>query len=86
MANSPTATRAAFGEAWKIQRDDGSWDWLKCGWGPFESDDHYGVTIAAIAAAKAPGNYAQTSALPPAWPSSGAISKTIHHGCRTTRP
>ena len=22
------ATRAAFGEAWKIQRDDGSWDWL----------------------------------------------------------
>ena len=54
------ATRTAFGEAWKIQRDDGSWDWLKCGWGPFESDDHYGVTIAAIAAAKAPGDYAQT--------------------------
>ena len=54
------ATRAAFDEAWKIQRDDGSWDWLKCGWGPFESDDHYGVTLAAIAAAKAPGDYAQT--------------------------
>ena len=53
-------TRAAFDEAWKIQRDDGSWDWLKCGWGPFESDDHYGVTLAAIAASKAPGNYAQT--------------------------
>ena len=53
-------TRAAFDEAWKIQRDDGSWDWLKCGWGPFESDDHYGVTLAAIAAAKAPGDYAQT--------------------------
>ena len=50
-------TRAAFDEAWKIQRDDGSWDWLKCGWGPFESDDHYGVTLAAIAASKAPGNY-----------------------------
>ncbi|MEC8988934.1 MAG: squalene--hopene cyclase, partial [Verrucomicrobiota bacterium] len=28
-------TRAAFDEAWKIQRADGSWDWLKCGWGPF---------------------------------------------------
>ena len=53
-------TRAAFDEAWKIQRADGSWDWLKCGWGPFESDDHYGVTLAAIAASKAPGNYAQT--------------------------
>ena len=53
-------TRAAFDEAWKIQRDDGSWDWLKGGWGPFESDDHYGVTLAAIAAAKAPGGYAKT--------------------------
>ncbi len=53
-------TRAAFDEAWKLQRADGSWDWLKCGWGPFESDDHYGVTLAAIAAAKAPGDYAQT--------------------------
>ncbi len=53
-------TKTAFGEAWKIQREDGSWDWLKCGWGPFESDDHYGVTLAAIATAKAPGNYAQT--------------------------
>ena len=53
-------TRTAFDEAWKLQRSDGSWDWLKCGWGPFESDDHYGVTLAAIAAAKAPGDYAQT--------------------------
>ncbi|MBC8245339.1 MAG: squalene--hopene cyclase [Verrucomicrobia bacterium] len=53
-------TRAAFDEAWAAQRPDGSWDWLKCGWGPFESDDHYGVTLAAIAAAKAPGGYAQT--------------------------
>ena len=54
------STQAAFDAAWKIQRADGSWDWLKCGWGPFESDDHYGVTLAAIAAAKAPGDYAQT--------------------------
>lgn len=53
-------TRAAFDEAWAAQRPDGSWDWLKCGWGPFESDDHYGVTLAAIAAAKAPGGYAKT--------------------------
>ena len=26
------ATRSAFAEAWKTQREDGSWDWLKCGW------------------------------------------------------
>ena len=43
-------TRTAFDEAWKPSNaPTGSWDWLKCGWGPFESDDHYGVTIAAIA-------------------------------------
>ena len=54
------ATRSAFAEAWKTQREDGSWDWLKCGWGPYESDDHYGVTLAAIAVASAPENYAAT--------------------------
>ena len=54
-------TQTAFDEAWDIQRDDGSWDWLKCGWGPFESDDHYGVTLAAIAAVKAPDDYAKTN-------------------------
>jgi len=52
------ATRNAFAEAWKTQQKDGSWDWLKCGWGPYESDDHYGVTLAAIAVASAPENYA----------------------------
>ena len=51
-------TRYAFAEAWKTQREDGSWDWLKCGWGPYESDDHYGVTLAAIAVANAPEKYA----------------------------
>ena len=52
-----TVTCNAFAAAWKTQRDDGSWDWLKCGWGPYESDDHYGVTLAAIAVASAPENY-----------------------------
>ena len=51
-------TRYAFAEAQKTQREDGSWDWLKCGWGPYESDDHYGVTLAAIAVANAPEKYA----------------------------
>ena len=55
------ATRSAFDEAWKLQREDGSWDWLKCGWGPFEADDHYGVTLAAIAVSVAPENYARSN-------------------------
>lgn len=55
-------TLNAFTEAWKTQREDGSWDWLKCGWGPYESDDHYGVTLAAIAVANAPEKYAISKA------------------------
>jgi squalene-hopene/tetraprenyl-beta-curcumene cyclase len=33
---------------WETQRDDGGWDWAKCGWAPMEIDDHYGVTLAAL--------------------------------------
>jgi squalene-hopene/tetraprenyl-beta-curcumene cyclase len=55
-------TRRALDRMWTIQRDDGSWDWLKCDWPPMESDDHYGVTLAAIAAGAAPGGYAATPA------------------------
>ena len=61
------ATRNAFAEAWKTQREDGSWEWLKCGWGPYESDDHYGVTLAAIAVASAPENYAATKDAAPGY-------------------
>ena len=59
------ATRNAFTEAWRTQLEDGSWDWLKCGWGPYESDDHYGVTLAAIAVANAPEKYASSEAAAP---------------------
>jgi squalene-hopene/tetraprenyl-beta-curcumene cyclase len=55
-------TRAALDRMWEDQRDDGGWDWLKCGWPPMESDDHYGVTLAAIAVGAAPDNYAQSEA------------------------
>jgi squalene-hopene/tetraprenyl-beta-curcumene cyclase len=54
------ATRIALDRMWTIQRDDGGWSWLKCGWPPLESDDHYGVTLAAIAVGVAPGDYAKT--------------------------
>jgi squalene-hopene/tetraprenyl-beta-curcumene cyclase len=55
-------TRAALDRMWADQREDGGWEWLKCGWPPMESDDHYGVTLAAIAVGAAPENYAQSEA------------------------
>ena len=51
-------TQKAFARMWKLQRKDGGWDWLECGWPPMESDAHYGVTLAAIGVGMAPGNYA----------------------------
>jgi squalene-hopene/tetraprenyl-beta-curcumene cyclase len=54
--------RAALERMWTLQRDDGGWEWLKCGWPPMESDDHYGVTLAAIAVGIAPDGYAATDA------------------------
>lgn len=56
-------TRKALDKMWTLQREDGGWSWLNCGWPPMELDDHYGVTLAAIAAGVAPDNYAAT---PPA--------------------
>ena len=45
---------------WTTQREDGSWNWPKCGWAPMEVDDHFGVTLAALTAGIAPGGYAET--------------------------
>ena len=45
---------------WSVQREDGSWKWAKCGWAPMEIDDHFGVTLAALAVGIAPGGYADT--------------------------
>lgn len=47
---------------WDTQREDGGWNWAKCGWAPMEIDDHYGVTLAALAVGIAPDNYAETEA------------------------
>lgn len=55
-------TRQALDRMWTVQREDGGWSWLKCGWPPMESDDHYGVTLAAIAVGVAPGDYAKSEA------------------------
>ena len=43
-------TRQAFDYIWRIQSDSGAWDkWIKCNWGPYESDDHFGVSLVALA-------------------------------------
>ena len=53
-------TRAALARMWQLQRSDGQWVWLTQGLPPQESDHHYGVTMAAIAAALAPEGYSET--------------------------
>jgi squalene-hopene/tetraprenyl-beta-curcumene cyclase len=55
-------TRVALDRIWTLQREDGGWNWLRCDWPPMESDDHYGATLALIAAGVAPGSYAETDA------------------------
>jgi squalene-hopene/tetraprenyl-beta-curcumene cyclase len=56
-------TRRALDRMWTVQRASGDWEWLtRCGWPPMESDEHYGVTLAAIATGAAPDDYAKTPA------------------------
>jgi squalene-hopene/tetraprenyl-beta-curcumene cyclase len=56
------ATRTALDRVWTVQREDGGFNWLKCGWPPMESDDYYGATFAAIGVGAAPEKYAGTPA------------------------
>ena len=54
-------TVQALDRAWSIQNEDGHWPrWFKCNWPPFESDDHHGVTLMAIATGMAPESYSKT--------------------------
>ena len=55
-------TRQALDRIWTLQKDDGSWSWLKCGWPPYEHDDYYGVVFAALGVGSAPDGYAETPA------------------------
>lgn len=55
-------TRQALDRTWTVQRDDGGFTWLKCGWPPMESDDDYGVALAALAVSVAPDDYRNTDA------------------------
>ena len=53
-------TRQTFKVMWEYQRDDGGWDWRNDGYPPVEYDEHYGVTLAALAAGTAPNKYVDT--------------------------
>jgi squalene-hopene/tetraprenyl-beta-curcumene cyclase len=55
-------TRSALDRMWTVQRKDGGISWYKCGLPPMEQDDHYGVTLAALATGVAPEGYAKTEA------------------------
>ena len=57
-----TETRNALDHMWSLQDEDGGWSaWLKCGWPPFESDDHFGVTLAAVTAGIVPEAYRKSA-------------------------
>lgn len=55
-------TRTALDRMWTIQREDGGWSWLQCGWPPMENDDDYGVALAALAVSVAPEGYRTSDA------------------------
>jgi len=55
-------TRQALDRMWTLQRPDGSWEWPFRDTPPLKLSEHYGVTLAAIAAGLAPDGYASTPA------------------------
>ena len=57
-------TRQALDRMWILQKGDGGWEWLKCGWPPLEHDDYYGAIVAALDAGHAPGDYARSAPAP----------------------
>jgi squalene-hopene/tetraprenyl-beta-curcumene cyclase len=55
-------TRQALDRMWTLQRAAGDWEWPFRDTPPLKVDEHYGVTLAAIAAGMAPDNYVNTPA------------------------
>ncbi len=53
------STQTALERMWSLQREDGSWNWLKAGTPPFEADDYYGAVLVAVGIGSAPESYAQ---------------------------
>src|SRR6185295_18504551 len=55
-------TRQALDRMWALQRPAGDWEWPFRDTPPLKYDEHYGVTLAAIATGMAPDDYAATAA------------------------
>jgi squalene-hopene/tetraprenyl-beta-curcumene cyclase len=53
-------TRKSLDRMWNLQKADGGWFWLKCGWPPMEHDDYFGAVFAALGVGMAPDDYAKT--------------------------
>ncbi|MGC8642808.1 MAG: prenyltransferase/squalene oxidase repeat-containing protein, partial [Isosphaeraceae bacterium] len=54
-------SRRALDRVWTLQKADGGFKWIKCGWAPLEYDDYYGAVVAALGAGYAPGDYAKAT-------------------------
>jgi squalene-hopene/tetraprenyl-beta-curcumene cyclase len=55
-------TLTALDRMWQVQHADGGFEWIKCDWPPFENDNEFGATMAALAISVAPGDYARQPA------------------------
>jgi squalene-hopene/tetraprenyl-beta-curcumene cyclase len=55
-------TRQELDRMWTLQRPDGGWEWPFRDTPPIKSDEHFGVTLAALGAGVAPENYADSAA------------------------
>ena len=55
-------TCQALDRVWTVQKSDGGFDWLKCGWPPLEHDDYFGAIVAALGVGHVPDGYAETPA------------------------
>jgi squalene-hopene/tetraprenyl-beta-curcumene cyclase len=55
-------TRTAFANAWALQLDSGTWNWLNFHLGPWETDNsqYWGTTLMAMAVAMAPEGYRES--------------------------
>jgi squalene-hopene/tetraprenyl-beta-curcumene cyclase len=53
-------TRQALDRMWTLQRADGAWQWPFRDTPPLKLNEHYGVTLAAIAVGMAPDDYGST--------------------------
>ena len=88
-------SRQALDRVWTVQKPDGGFDWLKCGWPPLEHDDYYGAIVAALGVGHAPDGYAGTPVARcgceastslflqesgPEFPSSGHAALGVHAG------